>query len=511
MHINTTKRLAAAGLTALLLSFSAAAAYAADTETTSAPAETTSAAETTSQETALAETTAASTGTTAAPDPLAALTWEEDGTGGIRITAYRWTSETEVEIPALLDGKPVTEIGDSAFRYCYADHVSLPETVTRIGKSAFEGCAYLQSAEIPASCEVIGASAFEDCERLESITVPETVREIGAHAFDGTRYYLQRDINYIILGDGILCHWDDSVIDGEAAEITIPGGVKTVGVEVFAERETLKTVHIPASVTRIQAGAFRGCKALETVDFAGETLDELAADAFADTSWRTGSKEDFLTLGDVLYAYRGTDTTVQVPAGIRVIGAGAFAENNAFTTLKLTDSVEEIRDAACRGCTSLQVATLGENIRTIGDAAFAGCTTLKYLRMGHQLAHIGQDAFAGCPVLEEVYLPDTLAEIRTHALGYALPAEDGTYEKLRNSLTVYANAPAARDYAQENGIACEKLPEEENTEPAPEVTTLAGSGMTLGRPTGTAWIPALILGGILLLAGIIAVFVRRKK
>ena len=509
MHINTTKRFAAAALTALLLSFRAAAAYAADTETTAAPAETTSAAETTAPETTSAETAAA--GTTAAPDPLAALTWEEDGAGGIRITAYRWTSETEVEIPAQLDGKPVTEIGDSAFRYCYADHVSLPETVTRIGKSAFEGCAYLQSAEIPASCEVIGASAFEDCERLESITVPETVREIGAHAFDGTRYYLQRDINYIILGDGILCHWDNDMIDGEAAEITIPDGVKTVGVEVFAERENLKTVHIPASVTRIQAGAFRGCKALETVDFAGETLDELAADAFADTAWRTGAKEDFLTLGDVLYAYCGTDTTVQIPEGIRVIGAGAFAENNVFTTLKLPDSVHEIREGACRGCTSLQVATLGENVRYIGDAAFAGCSTLKYLRAGHQLAHLGNDAFAGCFVLEEVYLPDTLAEIGTHALGYALPAEDGTYEKLRNSLTVYANAPAARAYAQENGIACEKLPEEENTEPAPEVTTLAGSGMTLGRPTGTAWIPALALGGVLLLAGIIAAFARRKK
>jgi len=72
---------------------------------------------------------------------------------GVTNTSYFVVGPRNVcEIPSVLGGCPVTEIGELAFySHLYLYSVVIPSTVTQIGKSAFRYCPNLKSIEIPSS------------------------------------------------------------------------------------------------------------------------------------------------------------------------------------------------------------------------------------------------------------------------------------------------------------------------------------------------------------------------
>ena len=95
------------------------------------------------------------------------------------------SSVTNIIIPAEIDGRPVTEIRDSAFYYnSYLKSVSVPNSIIKMGEYAFYNCNDLASVTFEENSQLtnIATSSFQSC-TLSSIKIPKTVTKIEELAF----------------------------------------------------------------------------------------------------------------------------------------------------------------------------------------------------------------------------------------------------------------------------------------------------------------------------------------
>ena len=78
----------------------------------------------------------------------------------------------------------VTTIGNYAFNVYGIETVSLPDTLTSIGKCAFFCNRKMESITIPEGVTSVGIAAFEGCEALKSVYLPDSLTVIPEEMFD---------------------------------------------------------------------------------------------------------------------------------------------------------------------------------------------------------------------------------------------------------------------------------------------------------------------------------------
>ena len=154
----------------------------------------------------------------------------------------------------------------------------IPNSVTSILGSAFDGCTDLTSITIPNSVKSIGSLAFNECTNLASITIPKSVINIGDCAFQkclgltsinvekgNARYDSRNDCNAIIETE------TNTLILG-CKNTIIPNNVKGIGQNAFWGCPELTSILIPNSVTVIEPGAFSSCRNLSSVSIPNSVI-----------------------------------------------------------------------------------------------------------------------------------------------------------------------------------------------------------------------------------------------
>ncbi|HBI86196.1 MAG TPA: hypothetical protein DDX71_07960 [Ruminococcus sp.] len=181
-----------------------------------------------------------------------------------------------LEIPAELEGKPVTriagaetteenrfELSGGAFCNCYTlRSITLPECLTEIGAYAFYDCKNLRDITIPERVTVIGQRAFAMCSSLKTLTVPIAIGEIGQDAFSLTPWY-----------DGLLFNRDLIIFNGILydvgrhcrGDVVIPEYVTRISDFAFFCTPGVDSVVIPESCQSIGEMAFSTCHELRDV------------------------------------------------------------------------------------------------------------------------------------------------------------------------------------------------------------------------------------------------------
>ncbi len=211
----------------------------------------------------------------------------------------------------------VTHIGKSAFNYCYVKNITIPDSVTSIDDQAFDDCDALLSIALPKNVSSIGINAFRNCDSLTEIWVDE---ENECFTSDAVGILLNKDMTTLI-----------RCPEGRSEAYVIPNTVTIIDSYAFSGCDELTSVTIPNGVTTIREYAFSGC-------------DEL--------------------------------TSVTIPNSVTSIEEYAFYDCYALTRVSLTDGLVSIGDHAFDHCGSITSIAIPNSVTSFGDGALFGCYSL---------------------------------------------------------------------------------------------------------------------------------------
>lgn len=258
--------------------------------------------------------------------------------------AFMFDNFTKVTI-----GESVTSIGKNAFYGAKIEHISIPKSVTFIGEEAFKNCTGKLEIKCNIPNEAfreskftrvnignitrIGENAFYDSKELESITLPKSITDIGKDAFKGCK------IKFVHIDD--LSAWCKIRFNGNtwanplwnqahlninnqwAKEIIIPSDITELKFGVFTKCKELESVTIPKNIRTIGQAAFYYCPDLKNVTI----------------------KDGTTTIGHSSFEGCKKLTTIKIPESVTSIGTKALCYTN-IKELHIPNSVTYIGEYA---------------------------------------------------------------------------------------------------------------------------------------------------------------------
>lgn len=218
-----------------------------------------------------------------------------------------------------------------------------------LGDYAFYQLPKLVDVKLPNTLTKLGRSAFSGCDALQSITIPEGVEDIPYDFLNGAKI----------------------------TTLVIPEGVKTISDASIANCPILRTVSLPSTLTLIDDQAFYNCPKIESIRFP-ENLTTIGNNAFYNCSGIESIvfSPALTSIGNQAFYGCRNIRKVVLPSSLKSIGNSAFYNCSSLEELRISPSVETIGDRAFNGCTKLvDIYTYTVEPTSIDQNTFSTWTT----------------------------------------------------------------------------------------------------------------------------------------
>ncbi len=323
------------------------------------------------------------------------LTFELNKDGKSYSLTKCYYAATEVEVPDMYKGLPVTVIGYGAFWGCHdLEKISIPHTIKKMEELAFEE---VSTTEV----HITDLSAWLNIDFAGISSNP-------LHSFDygsSNLYLNNKKIVNLVIPDGITKIKKLAFVGCISIKnVTIPSSVKSIGVSSFAFCPNIESVSMAEGITLIDGYAFRLCQSL---------------------------------------------SSITIPDSVTSIGVCSFLYSG-LTSLTIGDSVTSIGEEAFYGC-KIDTLKLGKKISSIGDYAFCWNSELTDLSIPASVTSIGSGAFFGCENVRSVTNSKNVKTIKEYAFGYTGFSLNEP-EKINDFTIRGIKGTAAETYAKENGF-----------------------------------------------------------
>ena len=227
----------------------------------------------------------------------------------------------------------ITEIGERPFYNCTSlENISLPKTLTNIGKYAFGECYSLKEIDLSRTkVTEIQDYAFTGNSKLKSVIVPNSLMKIGEGTFA----------------------WCNSLETADLSQTNIT----EIGSGAFYFCGALKKVVFPISLTDIGAIAFYACGSLSgELDLSGTSIKTIGEGAFyndVDVLKVIRLPESVAEIGDDAFGWNGTENVNKIYVVVNLskdrINSKAFNEDQRIVVCPYLYQIKFDGNGATKG------------------------------------------------------------------------------------------------------------------------------------------------------------------